>query len=74
MTTWLRMARPASCIVHIWKTDSRPTLALGNVLIELQLQTDNYTAIYRTRSNLWNVLIIGTQNFNYLIRSNSWNE
>ena len=29
---------------------------------------------YRTRSNLWNVLIIGTQDFNYLIRSNSWNE
>ena len=23
---------------------------------------------------LWNVLIIGTLNFNYLIRSNSWNE
>ena len=29
---------------------------------------------YRTHSNLWNVLIIGTQDFNYLIRSNSWNE
>ena len=25
-------------------------------------------------SNLWNVLIIGTPNFNYLICSNSWNE
>ena len=29
---------------------------------------------YCTRSNLWNVLIIGTQDFNYLIRSNSWNK
>ena len=29
---------------------------------------------YRTRSNLWNVLIIGTPNLNHLIRSNSWNE
>ena len=29
---------------------------------------------YRIHSNLWNVLIIGTPNFNYLIRSNSWNE
>ena len=28
---------------------------------------------YRTRSNLWNVLIIETPNFNYVIRSNSWN-
>ena len=30
--------------------------------------------IYRIRSNLWNILIIGTLNFNYLIRSNSWYE
>ena len=29
---------------------------------------------YRIRCNLWKVLIIGTPNFNYLIRSNSWNE
>ena len=27
-----------------------------------------------TRSNLWNILIIGMQDFNYLICSNSWNE
>ena len=35
-----------------------------------------YTHIfsYRIRSNLWNVLIIGMPNFNYLIRSNSQNE
>ena len=26
------------------------------------------------RCNLWKVLIIGTANFNYLIRCNSWNE
>jgi len=31
-------------------------------------------AKYRTRSNLWNILIIGMKDFNYLICSNSWNE
>ena len=31
-------------------------------------------ATYCTRSNLWNVLTIGKQEFNYLIWSNSWNE
>ena len=32
-----------------------------------------YICVYRTRSNiiLWNVLIIGMQDFNDLIRSNS---
>jgi len=31
-------------------------------------------AHYHTHSNLWNVLIIGTWDFNYSICSNSWNE
>ena len=30
--------------------------------------------VYRIHSNLRNILIIGTPNFNYLICSNSWNE
>ena len=30
--------------------------------------------MYHTRSNLWNVLIIGMQDFNYLIPSKSWNK
>ena len=29
---------------------------------------------HRIHSNLWNVLIIGTPNFNYLIHSSSWNK
>ena len=29
---------------------------------------------YCIHSNLWNILIIGTQGLNYLILSNSWNE
>ena len=29
---------------------------------------------YCIHSNLWNILIIGTQGVNYLILSNSWNE
>ena len=36
--------------------------------------TESYKCNYCIRSNLWNVLIIGTSNFSYLIRSNSWNK
>ena len=39
-----------------------------------QILFRNWIEYYRTRSNLWNVVIIGMPNFNYLICSNSWNK
>ena len=40
----------------------------------LCVQTKCLFMTYHILSNLWNVLIIGTSNFNYLFRSNSRNK
>ena len=85
LVTYQQRSQTRATVKHQWRSNilrlhnhthwtcSRGLLLNAHVQFEVN-EIHKVKIQYRICSNLWNVLIIETPNFNYLFRSNSWNK